>query len=394
MNERSYPYGVPSPHYPVVGPISPPLIRATAHAVERADTALALSRGERHGDFYPRLSHSNGVQFESLVAAREGADGAVAFSSGMAAMHAAIMAHCAAGDRILVARQIYGGTEMLCREDLPRFGVTVDRFDALDAGDLVAELVASRTTIVVLETPINPTLRLVDLRRAAAACREHGALLVLDGTFGPPPIQRALAFGVDLLVHSATKYYGGHSDVLAGAVVGRHDLLGKVAAFRMRTGGVLGPDAAWLLCRSSPTMDLRLAEQQASALEVARGLEAARARLPQRLGAVFHPGLPEHPDHALAQAQMNGGPCLVSFAVEGGEAAAREVFERLRLVARAPSLGGVESVASLPCATTHAGLDDEERARAGIPTGLVRISIGVEGAALILDDLLQAIQGS
>lgn len=387
----SYPYGTPSDHQTPVGPVSPPLVRATAHAIPTAEQVGELSRGERHGDFYQRLGHGNGVQFEALAAAREGAEGAVAFSSGMAAMTAAILAHCGAGDRILVARQIYGGTELLCREDLPRFGVEVERFDSLDLGTLQAAL-SERAALVVLETPINPTLRIVDLAATVAICEQAGVPLVVDGTFAPAPIQRALDLGVDLLVHSATKYYGGHSDVLAGFVAGSHQHLASVAGFRTRTGAILAPDLAWLLCRSMPTLDLRLAAQQASALRLAEIMQAAVPRL-ERLSEVWHPGLPGHPDHALALAQMRGGPCLVTLVVAGGPADACRVFERLRRIARAPSLGGVESVASLASLTTHAGLSEEERSAAGIPAGILRISVGVEDTAVLAEDLIQALGG-
>lgn len=385
----SYPYGTPHDHQTPSGPVSPPLVRATAHAVSRAQTIGEFSRGERHGDFYQRLGHGNGVQFEELAAAREGAEGAVAFASGMAAMSAAILAHCRAGDRVLVATQIYGGTEMLCREDLPRFGIAVERFDALDLDTLESAL-ARPAALVVLETPINPTLRIVDLAAAVTICKRRGALLILDGTFAPAPIQRALDIGVDLLVHSATKYYGGHSDVLAGFVAGSHQYLGPVVGFRTRSGAVVAPDVAWLLCRSVATLDLRLAAQQASALELAKLLHEAIPRL-ERLSEVWHPGLPGHPDHRLAATQMHGGPCLVTLSVAGGLQEACQVFEGLRRIARAPSLGGVESVASLASLTTHAGLSDAERTAAGIPSGILRISVGIEPTAVLADDLIQAL---
>lgn len=386
----SYPYGTPRDHETPVGPVSPPLVRATAHAIDSVEELGELGRGERHGEFYQRLRHSNGVQFEEQAAAREGAEGAVAFASGMAAMSAAILAHCQAGDRILVATQIYGGTELLCREDLPRFGVTVQRYEALNLETLV-EALSEPAALVVLETPINPTLRIVDLAKAVAICKQHRVPLILDGTFAPAPIQRALDFGVDLLVHSATKYYGGHSDVLAGFVAGSHEYLGPVAAFRTRTGGVLAPDVAWLLCRSMPTLDLRLAAQQASALRLAEILHAAIPGL-ESLEAVSHPGLPDHPDYELAAAQMQGGPCLVTLTVAGGSENASKVFDRLRRIARAPSLGGVESVASLASLTTHAGLSDAERSAAGIPAGILRISVGVEDTEWLAEDLLQALR--
>jgi methionine-gamma-lyase len=386
----TYPYGTRQEHHVPAGPLSLPLDRATSFALPTAADIRALGTGEKHGDFYPRLGHRNGRVFESHVADLEQTDGAVAFSSGMAAITAAILAHSGNGDRVLIANHIYGGTANLARDDLPRFGIQIERFDALNLQTLSRALSAP-ARMVVLETPINPTLRLVDLRRAVSICRQHDALLLVDATFAPPPIQRTASLGVDLTVHSATKYLGGHSDVLAGVVAGSHHVLGPVAAFRSHTGGILGPDAAWLLCRSMPTLPLRLEAQQAAAAQVARGLLSAKAE-GAPLASVSYPGLPEHPDHALMREQMSGGGCLVTFEVAGGLPRAQAVFDALELVARGPSLGAVESLASLPCFTTHAAVPPEDRARAGIADGMIRISVGLEGADRILEDLLQALK--
>lgn len=386
----SYPYGTREGHRVPAGPLSPPLDRATSFALPTAEDIRALGIGERHGDFYPRLGHRNGRRFESHVANLEQTDGAVAFSSGMAAIHAGILAHCGNGDRVLIASHIYGGTVNLARDDLPRFGIQVERFDALDLGSLSRAL-TTPARMVVLETPINPTLRLVDLRGAVEICHQNDALVLVDATFAPPPIQQTASLGVDLTVHSATKYLGGHSDVLAGVVAGDHGVLAPVAAFRSHTGGILGPDAAWLLCRSMPTLPLRLEAQQAAAGEVARGLLAAKAEGASLL-SVSYPGLPEHPDHALMRGQMSGGGCLVTFEVAGGLDRAKAVFDGLKVVAKGPSLGGVESLASLPCFTTHAAVPPEERLQAGIGDGMIRVSVGLEGAARILRDLLQALK--
>lgn len=381
-------YGTKRPQHAPLGPLVAPLQRSTAFAQRDADAVRALGAAERADDFYQRLGHGNGRQFESLVATLEDADGAVAFASGMAAMTGAILAQVRSGDRVLVSREIYGGTEAFATHDLPRFGVQVDRFSALDLDDLGRAL-ERPARLVVLESPINPTLRIVDLRAVASLCREAGAVTILDGTFAPPPIQRALALGIDLVVHSATKFFGGHSDVLAGVVAGPHALLQSIEAFRRRSGAVLAPDPAWLLCRSFATLGLRLESQQRSALELAMALREDVAR--GKLASVSYPGLPEHRDHGLVQRQMQGGGTMLALEVRGGLAGARAAFDRLQLVARAPSLGGVESLASLPAYTTHAALSPEQRRAAGIPDGLLRISVGIEGTAAILHDLRQAL---
>jgi methionine-gamma-lyase len=299
-----------------------------------------------------------------------------------------MLALVAAGDTVLVAEEIYGGTSAFANHDLARFGVRVERFSALDLGSLRAAL-ALRPALVVLETPINPTLRVVDLQAVVELCRAAAARTILDGTFAPPPLQRALPLGIDLVVHSATKFFGGHSDVLAGVVAGRHELMVAIEAFRRRTGGTLAPDAAWLLCRSWPTLQLRLGAQQAAAAAIAGGLRREQAA--GRLVAVAYPGLEDHPDRAVVARQMTGGGCMVSFEVPGGLAAARAVYDRFDVIARAASLGGVESLASLPAYTTHAALSPEQRARAGIPDGLIRIAVGLEGAAVILADIRRAL---
>jgi cystathionine beta-lyase/cystathionine gamma-synthase len=388
MNESGPLYGTPGEHIAPVGPMAHPLQRASTFGSASAEDVRALGAGERSGDFYQRLGHYNARVFEGLAAARDGADGAVSFASGMAAMSAAILTHAGAGDRVLVAEEIYGGTAALAGHDLPRFGIEVARFSALDPASLEGRLAAGGK-LVVFESPINPTLRVADIRLLADMARSRGALVVFDGTFAPSPIQRPLALGADLVVHSATKFYGGHSDVLAGVVTGRHALLRPIEEFRRRSGGLLAPDPAWLLCRSWPTLDLRLQAQQDAAQQVAEGLVAMQSD-----GAVLsvgYPGLADHPDRAIVEKQMQGGGCLVSFEVAGGLEGARAVYDRLRLCARAASLGGVETLASLPAFTTHAPLSAEQRRRAGIPDGLIRIAVGLEGAEQILADIRQAL---
>lgn len=381
-------YGTPAPHHPPLGPLAPPLVRASTAGQPDAATLRARGAGEVGGEFYQRLGHANCRQFEGLVAGLEGADGAVSFASGMAAMSATLAAHLSAGDRVLVAEQIYGGTSAFALQDLARFGVAVDRFSSLDLGTLRAAL-DRPARLVVFESPINPTLRVVDIDAVVALARAAGARTVFDGTFAPPPIQRVLDRGVDLVVHSATKFFGGHSDVLAGVVAGPHELLGPIERFRRRTGGILAPDPAWLLLRSWPTLGLRLAAQQAAALALAEGLSPEVAA--GRVVAVGYPGLPDHPDRALVRRQMQGGGAVLAVELPGGLAGVLRVFDRLRVIARAASLGGVESLATVPAYTTHAALSAAERRAAGIPDGLLRIAVGLEGAAVLLADLRQAL---
>lgn len=383
-------YGVPRAHVEPLGPLSPPLVRATTAGQADSEALRARGAGERAGDFYQRLSHPNALAFESLVAALEGADGAVSFASGMAAMSAALATNLRSGDRVLLAEEIYGGTSAFALHDLVRFGVQVDRFSSLDPQGLQSAL-ARPVKLVVFESPVNPTLRVADVSRLCELAHAAGALVVFDGTFAPPPIQRALDLGCDLVVHSATKFFGGHSDVLAGVVAGRHELLGPIENWRRRTGAVLAPDPAWLLQRSWPTLPLRLAAQQAAAHAVAEGLCVMQHQ--GMVAQVCYPGLADHPDRDLIGRQMCGGGTIVAVELHGGLAGARQVFDRLHHIARAASLGGIESLATLPAYTTHASLTPAQRAAAGIPDGLLRLSIGLEGAEVLLEDLRRAILG-
>lgn len=381
-------YGTPRERAAPLGPLAPLLDRSSTAAQPDAETLRAVGHGESAGEFYQRLGHPNLRAFEGLVAELEGTDGAVGFSSGMAAISAAMATHLSAGDRVLVADQIYGGTDAFSTADLPRFGVEVERFSSLDLDGLRAAL-RRPAKMVCFESPINPTLRLCDVAAITALARDAGALTLFDSTFAPPPIQRARELGVDLVAHSATKFFGGHSDVLAGVVAGRHELLAPIEGYRRRTGGVLAPDPAWLLQRSWPTLQLRLDAQQRTARAIAEGLVALRER--GAVAAVTWPGLPDHPDRELFERQMSGGGALVAVELTGGLPRARAVLDGLRTIARAASLGGVETLATVPAFTTHAALSEEQRRRAGIPDGLLRIAVGLEDADVLLDDLSRAI---
>mgnify|MGYP003643023145 CR=1 FL=1 len=385
-----YLYGTPQPHRPPIGPLSPPLSRSSTAGQPDAETLRAVGAGEQGGEFYQRMGHANGRGFESLVATLEGTDGSVSFASGMAAMSAALGAHLSAGDRVLLAEEIYGGTSAFALHDLTRFGITVDRFSSLDLQTLRSQL-ERPAKVVVFETPINPTLRVADIGAIVALVKEHGAMVVFDGTFCPPPIQRVIPMGVDLVVHSASKFFGGHSDVLAGVVAGSHALLEPIEKWRRRTGGLLAPDPAWLCQRSWPTLNLRLQAQQEAALQVATGLQKDVAS--GRIVAVTYPGLPDHPDRAIIDRQMQGGGCVLAIEFAGGLEEVLPVIDRLQVIARAASLGGVESLSTVPAFTTHAPLTAAQRQAAGISDGLLRVAVGLEGADVLLADLRQAFRG-
>lgn len=382
-------YGSRDDADPATGPLSPPLSRSTVHAYPDGEALRAVSAGESVGEFYPRYGHPAGRLFESRLARLEEADGAVSFASGLAALQAILLGLLQAGDAVAVSGSIYGGLEAQLEYDLPRFGMEVRRFDPFVAGEPERALEGG-VTLVHVETPTNPLCRVIDLSAVAEQAHAAGALLSVDATFLPPPLQRLHRRGADLVMHSATKMMGGHSDVLAGVVSGRHELMQRLEAFRRRTGAVLGPDAAWLLVRSLSTLELRARRASESAARVATWLHE-QATGNGAVRAVHYPVLPDHPDRAVAEAQMEGGGSIVTFEVEGGIEGALAVYDRLRTIARAVSLGGTESIASLPVHTSHLHTPVAVRRAAGIADGLIRLSVGLEPAEALIEDLAQAL---
>jgi cystathionine beta-lyase/cystathionine gamma-synthase len=301
----------------------------------------------------------------------------------MAATSTALFGLLSAGDELVVSGAIYGGTLHLVREFLARFGAQVR---VVPAGEDLAAAVGPATRVVWFESPTNPTLRCLDIRAVAAACRRHGALSIFDNTFASPINQRPLAMGIDLVMHSATKYLNGHSDVVAGALVGSRATIDRLGSARKLIGGVLDPSAAYALSRGLKTLAVRIARQNDTARRVAEWLAAdARVR------AVYYPGLSSHPDHAVARAQMQGFGGMVTFAVGGTLEAACGVFDRLRLIGRAASLGGVESICSLPVLTSHYGIDDAGLESAGVTRDMIRLSIGLEHPDDLMADLDRAL---
>ncbi|MGH9381274.1 MAG: trans-sulfuration enzyme family protein [Thermoanaerobaculia bacterium] len=384
-------YGTPDLLDRLEGAIAVPVVRSTTFAYRDAESLRAVMAGEVAGEVYPRYGHVPGRAFEARMAALEGADGAVAFASGMAALTALFLGLTDGGDAVAVSRQVYGGLDSMLTHDLPRLGLEVRRFDPFAAGELDEALADGRVRVVHVETPTNPLCRVVDLAAVAAKAHAAGALLTVDATFQPPPLQRPLAHGADLVMHSATKILGGHSDTLGGVVSGRHELLERLYGFRRRTGATLAPDTAWLLHRSLATLEVRARRAAETAASLAAYLDGVRTA-GGPVETVHYPGLPEHPDHAAAGRQMQTFGFMLSFEARGGLAGAVAIYDRLRRVKRAVSLGGIESVASLPLHTSHSYLSPEERAAAGVGDGLIRLSVGLEPAAELEDDLAQALQ--
>jgi cystathionine beta-lyase/cystathionine gamma-synthase len=289
------------------------------------------------------------------------------------------------GDELLCSAALYGGTFHLVNDVLRRFGIVV-RFATLEELADPDRLLGARTRVCWIESPINPTLRCVDIRRVAQACRARGVLTVLDNTFASPINQQPHALGVDLAMQSATKYLNGHSDVTGGAVSGSRETIRRIDLTRRYLGGVMDPQAAFSLARGLKTLPVRMARHNQTALAAARFLEQDR-----RVRRVFYPGLASHPDHEVARSQMSGFGGMICFEVDGGLDGASRVFDRFEVIRRATSLGGVDSLVSLPVLTSHYNYSGEELARAGVTAGMVRLSVGLEDEEDVIADLDRAL---
>ena len=319
---------------------------------------------------------------EQAVAEIEGAESCVLFGSGMGAMTAAVMALASAGDEVVAATALYGGTYKLLRDILSRFGV---RTRMTEPEGLIEACAQGRSPLCVFESPTNPALRVLDVKGVARACRGAGMVSLIDSTFAPALVQRALALGADLVMHSATKFLNGHSDHLCGVIAGRKELVDKVREVARKLGAVLDPQVAYDLLRGLKTFAVRIERQSASALAIARWLESEPA-----VKRVWYPGLPSHPDHELARRQMSAFGGMVTFSVGTKEKAFR-FWDRLKLIARAASLGGPETLTSLPILFSHTGYSAEELRRAGVDEGMVRMSVGLEDPEDLIADLRQAL---
>lgn len=363
-----------------------PVIRSTIfEAASSAHLAeLFTTRSDR---FYARFGNPTVREAARALAVLEGAEAGLLFGSGMAAITTCLFALTRAGSHVVAQRDIFAQTYTFLRDIASRFGVNTTFVDATDPRQIAAAVTAD-TALIYVETPSNPLLRLVDIAAVTAIAQHHDVPLVVDSTFATPIVQQPVALGASLVVHSATKYLGGHSDICCGAVLGRSSLLEGISELQRLLGGISEPDTAWLLLRSLKTLNLRVERQCRSALEVARFLERAPG-----VSMVHYPGLVSSPYHALAQRQMRAGGGVVAFEVVGGLEAARAVVDGLRLVRIATSLGGTDSVAEIPAeldfAASEIGVAEVE---SRVPVGLIRLSVGLEDPQDLTADLARALQ--
>ncbi len=366
-------------------PLTEPIYETTTYVFESAEQVRQYAEGTLRKFLYSRYENPTVVAVEQRLAQTEGAAEALVFSSGMAATATALMALLKAGDEVVCSAAIYGGTLHLLHDLLSRFGITT-RFATLEELERPASLLGPQTRLLWFESPINPTLRCVDIRAVADACRAKGVLSAIDNTFASPINQQPLSHGVDLVMHSATKYLNGHSDVTAGVIAGPSEIVQRVGRTRRLLGTILDPHPAYALGRGLKTLQVRVERHNANALKVARWLEGDG-----RVSRVYYPGLESHPDHAIARRQMIGFGGMVTIDLEGSYERAARFFDRLQIVQRAASLGGVESLCSLPVLTSQWGHTDEQLAKAGVTRGMARLSIGLEDPDDLIADLDHAL---
>ncbi len=363
-----------------------PVVHSVAFGYPNVDEWQRAALGKSPGHIYSRNTNPTVAAFEEKVRHLEGAEAATSFSTGMAAISNALFTLLSPGDRVVSVKDTYGGTNKLFIEFLPRFNIAVDLCDTTDHAALERSI-ARGCRVLYLETPTNPTLKVVDIERLTKATHGVGAIVVADNTFATPLNQNPLALGVDLVLHSATKFLGGHADALGGIVCGREELVKQIYHHREITGAALDPMAAYLLLRGMKTLHLRIRHQNESAMKIAKFLE----RHP-KVSAVFYPGLKSHPGHALARKQMRGFGGVLSFMVKGRFPAVKKVLSRLQLAHRAANLGAVETIAGPPATTSHVECSTAERAAMGIPEGLIRYSVGIEDVEDLIADLRRALK--
>jgi cystathionine beta-lyase/cystathionine gamma-synthase len=368
----------------VGAPVGVPIARTANFTFKSTEEMKLWAEGKSSAYIYTRYGNPTLAIAEQKLAALERAEAAIVTASGMAAISSSLLAVLKAGDEVISTPQLYGGTYRLMRDVLPRCGITVRHVEPDLAG--IERLAGPRTKALYIETPSNPTLRLVDLRKAVAFAKEWGLVSLIDNTFSSPVLQKPIELGFNIVLHSATKFLAGHSDVIAGAAAGSRVLIDKVRQNIINLGGSMDPEAAFLLIRGMKTLEVRIERQGKTAMAVAKYL----ARHP-KVARVHYPGLASHPDHALAKRQMRGFGSMLAIDLKGGLAAARRFCDRVRIFLLAVSLGGVESLVALPIYTSHYKMSLAELRAASVEPGTVRVSVGLEDPADLIEDLRQAL---
>jgi cystathionine beta-lyase/cystathionine gamma-synthase len=363
-------------------PLATPIYQTSTFAVTDTDQQLRATHTDM---FYTRYGNPTHTVVESAIAQLEGTDAALLFASGMSAITTTAMALLKSGDHVVAQRDIYGGATKFFSTWLPQMGIETTFVDTTDY-DQHARAIRPNTRLLYLESPTNPILRVVDLRKVSALAKQHNLISMIDSTFATPINQRPAEFGIDLVMHSGTKYFAGHSDLICGIVTGRRDLIVEIHETRTTLGGTMDPHAAWLLLRGIKTLALRVQRQNENALRIAQFL-ARHAKVRR----VHYPFLEGHPQRALAIEQMHGGGGVLSFEIDGSGDDARQLAESLHLFTLAPSLGGVDSLVTIPVLTSHAMISAEHRQKMGVTDQLIRLSVGIENSDDLIADLEQGL---
>jgi len=369
-------------------PVVTPVYQTSTFGAQEAEAVARHSQEVNPATFYTRYGNPTIEVLEKVVADLEGGARALGFASGMAAISTTLLALLKPGDHVVAGNSLYTATTKLLTRDFQELGVKVDFVDPTDA-DAFARTVRPATRVFYVETPSNPLMHLTDLAAICRIAREHGILTLVDNTFATSYNQRPLTLGADVVLHSATKYLAGHSDVLAGCVVCGDEVFEAIWLKRTLLGGVLDPFAAWLVLRGIKTLAVRMERHNQNALAIARAIESHRG-----VSRVLYPGLTSHPQHPLAARQMSGFGGMLSFELAEGRPAGVRLVESTRLAKLAVSLGSVETLIEHPASMSHSLLKDEELRQAGIPPGLIRLSVGIENAADLIADLRQALDKS
>jgi cystathionine beta-lyase/cystathionine gamma-synthase len=364
------------------GPLATPIYQTSTFEVTDSDQQVRAISTDM---FYTRYGNPTHTVAEKAIAELEGADAALLFASGMGAITTSLLALLKSGEHVVAQRDIYGGATKFLSQWLPKLGVETTFVDTTEY-DQHARAIQPNTKLLYLESPTNPTLRVVDLKKVVSLARQRNLITFIDSTLATPINQRPADLGIDLVMHSGTKYFAGHSDLICGIVAGRQDLIDTIHSTRTTLGGTMDPHAAWLLLRGIKTLAVRVQRQNDNALRIAQFL----AQHP-KVRRVHYPFAEGHPQRALAMEQMHGGGGVLSFEVDGTGDDAKRLSEALHLFTLAPSMGGVDSLVTIPVLTSHGMISAEHRAKMGVTDQLVRLSVGIENAGDLIADLEQAL---
>ena len=372
---------------PMTGALTIPIYQSSTFAFPSAKAGAEIFAGEREGYVYTRIGNPTQAALEKEIAFLENGEAALAFGSGMAAISSVVLSLCESGTNVVSSNTLYGGTHQLFMETLPRYNIEVREVDGTNIENFETNI-DGQTKCIYIETPANPTLTIIDIKSCVKLAQKHQIPLIVDNTFPTPYFQRPLDLGADIVIHSATKYIGGHGDTVAGLVIGKKEYIDELRGTILRdVGGIISPLNAWLLVRGLKTLAIRMERHQENAIEVAKYLS-----FHPKVEKVWYPGLTTHPQHDLASSQMSGFGGIVSFELKGGRKAGEKLMNSVNLFTLAVSLGDVDSLIEHPASMTHSTYSEHDLQKVGISEGFVRLSIGIEDRHDLIEDLSQALK--